>query len=517
MTSFYNLGDAWQSLLSQSADQPAIESATNILTYSQLDRLSNQIADWFEKNKVIKHQVIAIINTKEFYDYAAMLACLKIGVTYVNLDFDSPPTRLRKILQTCNPVMVVGNTLIDELTLEICKELGLRYQNLSKIDFLENSMVVSTSRECIAGSTPAYIMFTSGSTGTPKGVTITHSNLLSFISWSIPYYKVESGDRFAQLSPMYFDNSVFDFYTALFSGACLVPIPKKVMQEPRELILYVEKMRCTIWFSVPSLLVYLLSMRVLHSDSLASMRIITFGGEGFPKNELQKLYEFFGSRVRLINVYGPTEGTCICSAYEISEKDFLEMSSLAPLGRINPNFEYLVVDEELKPVNSGEKGELCLVGPNISLGYYNDPDRTAQQFVQHPIMRSYPLLMYRTGDLVSERDGLLHFAGRVDNQIKHMGYRIELEEIEAALNGLDYVNQSGVVYHRVRQHYGHIVAFVTLAVHEEESQIKKDLANVLPSYMIPNRFEILEQLPKNSNGKVDRKALLSSLSDSRPV
>jgi D-alanine--poly(phosphoribitol) ligase subunit 1 len=123
--------------------------------------------------------------------------------------------------------------------------------------------------------------------------------------------------------------------------------------------------------------------------------------------------------------------------------------------------------------------------------------------------------MYRTGDLVSERDGMLHFSGRVDNQIKHMGYRIELEEIEAALNGLDYINQSGVVYHRVRQHYGHIVAFVTLTTIKEESQIKNDLANFLPNYMIPNRFEILPQLPKNSNGKVDRKALLSLLNATR--
>ena len=145
---------------------------------------------------------------------------------------------------------------------------------------------------------------------------------------------------------------------------------------------------------------------------------------------------------------------------------------------------------------------------NISLGYYNDPESTAQQFVQHPVINSYPLLIYRTRDLVLEKDGLLHFSGRLDNQIKHMGYRIELEEIEAALNGLDYVHQSGVVYHRFRQHYGHIVAFVTLADLKEESQIKRDLAHALPSYMIPNRFEILIQMPKNSNGKVDRKALL---------
>jgi D-alanine--poly(phosphoribitol) ligase subunit 1 len=511
MITFNNLREAWDAILSRAEDHPAMESAEEIWTYSHLDKRSNQIAKWFNNKKISRYQVIAIVSTKNFHDYAVMLACLKLGITYVNLDPDNPPERLKKILETCAPALVLGSTSVAESVLKVFEDLGLLYINYNEKQFSHYSTSTLRLEENVIGNTPAYIMFTSGSTGIPKGVTITHSNLLSFISWSVSYYKAGIGDRFAQLSPMYFDNSVFDFYTAMFSGACLVPIPKSLIQDARELILYVERMRCTIWFSVPSLLVYLLSMRVLLPESLPSIRVITFGGEGFPKTELRKLYRLIGARSRLINVYGPTEGTCICSAYQISEKDFEDMSSLAPLGKINPNFEYLILDEELKSVGPGAKGELCIIGPNISPGYYNDAERTAQQFVQHSTMRSFPMAMYRTGDIVFECNEILHFCGRIDNQIKHMGYRIELEEVEAALHGLLYVNQSGVVYHRIRPQYGHIVAFVSLSTRVDESQIKSDLLNFLPSYMIPNRFEVVDQLPKNSNGKVDRNALLRSL------
>jgi D-alanine--poly(phosphoribitol) ligase subunit 1 len=375
------------------------------------------------------------------------------------------------------------------------------------VDSFNDDINLELSKK-IVGTTPAYIMFTSGSTGTPKGVTISHANILSFLGWSIEKYKVTSEDRFSQVSPMYFDNSVFDFYTALFSGASLVPIKKEITKSPLELVKLIDSMQCTIWFSVPSLLVYLLTMRVLNDKTFQSVRVFTFGGEGFPKGELKKLYSIYGKQADIINVYGPTEGSCICSSYNISKKDFEDMSILAPLGTINPNFEYMIVDENMREVESGKKGELCLVGPNVALGYYNDSNRTAQNFVQNPKIRTHQDIIYKCGDIVYEKDGLLCFSGRVDNQIKHMGYRIELEEIESALNGLKYISQSAVVYERVKSNYGKIIAFVATNEEVSESHIKNELLNFLPEYMMPNIIEIKEELPKNASGKVDKKTLL---------
>jgi len=309
------------------------------------------------------------------------------------------------------------------------------------------------------------------------------------------------------LSPLYFDNSVFDFYTALFSGACLVPISKETSKNPKSLVEAVDQQKCTVWFSVPSLLVYLLKMRVLSKSNMTSIGLIIFGGEGFPKGELKKLYELYADRASLVNVYGPTEGTCICSSYNIVDTDFEDMNKLAPLGVINPNFDYLIMNEHSTEVEAGEKGELCLIGPNVGLGYVNDKERTNNSFFQNPKVLSHREIIYKTGDLVYEKNGLLWFSGRVDNQIKHMGYRIELEEIESALNGLGYISQSAVLYIRVNVNYGKIIAFIATHENVDESTIKADLTDIIPEYMIPSVIEIHEELPKNANGKVDKKQL----------
>jgi D-alanine--poly(phosphoribitol) ligase subunit 1 len=221
---------------------------------------------------------------------------------------------------------------------------------------------------------------------------------------------------------------------------------------------------------------------------------------------LAKLFDLYGRRCRLHNVYGPTECTCICSAYEITAEDLRDGAGLPPLGRIADNFGYLILDGDAAAA-PGEIGELCLLGPQVGLGYYNDPERTQSAFVQNPLAQSLPQRMYRTGDLVRDVNGLLHFIGRKDNQIKHMGYRIELEEIEAAINRLDYVTQAAVIYKRVRDSFGHIVAYVVADSPLDDARLRGDLLSLLPPYMIPNRFVVSSELPKNPNGKIDRARL----------
>jgi len=169
----------------------------------------------------------------------------------------------------------------------------------------------------------------------------------------------------------------------------------------------VDEARCTVWFSVPSLLIYLMTMKALRVDTFRSVRSIVFGGEGYAKSELSKLFNLYGERCALYNVYGPTECTCICSAYRISAHD-LDGAGLPPLGRIADNFSYLVLDGDA-PVAADQTGELCLMGPQVGLGYYNDSERTQLAFVQNPLGQALPQRMYRTGDLVREVDGQLAF------------------------------------------------------------------------------------------------------------
>lgn len=508
-----SIAELWGIQCTKHSHSQALVCLDKEWTYQQLDRYSRTIARALLEAGIKSGDVVAIFNSKQFISYAAMLSCVRLGVIYTNLDSQAPVLRNLRIIKTCEPrLLLADESLQGEL------EESINYQRIKLLQlhpdyFQEFDDNFELGLPVLTWNTPAYIMFTSGSTGFPKGVTITHGGLLSFMSWSIGHFKVTPNDRFAQLSPMYFDNSVFDFYTALFCGACLVPVPRELFKNPLHLLNYVEVMRCTVWFSVPSLWIYILTMRALRKDSLPDLRLTSFGGEGFPKSELKKLYDLFSERVRFTNVYGPTEGTCICSAYDITAADFEDMQTLAPLGIINPNFTYLIVDDQHSPVPTGEKGELLLLGPNLSAGYFNDSDRTKELFIQNPVNSAFSELAYKTGDIVYEKNGLLWFSGRLDNQVKHMGYRIELEEIEAALHSLDHVQQAGVIYQRIREKHGRIVAFVDASEGVDEEQLIKRLRSILPSYMIPESIVFLESLPKNANGKLDRKLMRTMVLD----
>lgn len=505
-----NLGRAFAGIAARHRDMSALRLAGGRdLDYGALEALTHRLARWLLRRNAGPGTLIALQNNKTAEGYAAMLACLTIGAAYVNLDVQNPPERLGRILSVCRPLLVLCDespapSLVEAAKRAAAPVMSLRDQ-AADIDALESTSPANLPT--VTGGDPAYVMFTSGSTGIPKGAAISHGSVLNFISWARSVFAIGPGDVVANANPIFFDNSVFDFYAALFSGACLAPIGTGALADPAATVRRVDAAKCTIWFSVPSLLIYLMTMKVLRADSFRSVRSIVFGGEGYPKSELTKLFDLFGERCGLYNVYGPTECTCICSAYRITAEDLRDAHGLPPLGPIADNFFYQVLDGDAA-VAAGETGELCLMGPQVALGYYNDPERTAAAFVQNPLAHALPQRMYRTGDLVRDLDGVLHFVGRKDNQIKHMGYRIELEEIEAAINRLGYVVQAAVVHKRVRDSFGHIIAYV--ATDDEmiaDTRLRNDLKALLPSYMVPNRFVVSRELPKNANGKVDRARL----------
>lgn len=477
------------------------------ISFENLDKFSNQIVNYLREIKdVSKYDVVAIQNNKTKFGFATMLACLKLGAIYTNFDYTNPTDRICKIFTTANPKLVMADEYNDTIA-SLCGEMTIPYIDKDKVQDdieMQSDKCPIEYLRAIDGNNPAYIMFTSGSTGIPKGVVISHKSIYNFIKWGKCTYDITDDDVMSNVNPIYFDNSVFDFYCSIFNGVTMIAVPKNVVDKPAVMLDLLEQNGCTFWFSVPSMLIYLKNMKLMTKDRLRNIRVFSFGGEAYPKELLRKLYETYCDHAQFYNVYGPTEGTCICSAYLITEDD-IKAEGLAPLGHIAPNFGWYVIDEE---GNKSERGELCISGEQLALGYYNDEERTNKSFVRCPFISTFYEKMYKTGDLVEIRDEKLYFIGRVDNQIKHMGYRIELEEIENALIRIANVKQCAVVHTVSKNQFSRLIAYVaTDNENAEEKAFKIELRKYVPEYMVPNEFVFVKELLKNANGKVDRKAL----------
>ena len=501
----YNLAIRFQRLAAKSPQATALWfHPDETISYGELNRFANRLARLLSNEGVRAGDVVCISGQKTVTTFATVIACLKLGAPYAVLDPDSPSERLRKILSTCDPRLVIGEAkFLDQI-----ESAGFGLMDSTLIDKSSKDLSQEDLSESLAitGTNPAYIMFTSGSTGFPKGAVMTHANVLNLIGWARETFDITPDDILTNVNLLYFDNSVFDFYAALFSGARLVPFSKNETRDPGRLVDKVDAARCTLWFSVPSLLIFLQTMRATDGKHLGTIRRFVFGGEGYPKAKLKLLYEAYRN-ARLFNVYGPTECTCICSAHELVAADFDDLQGLPRLGRIAKNFGFLILDEAGNQVSAGETGELCLLGPNVGKGYYNDPERTAASFVQNPLNPHHEEIIYKTGDLARlDEHSDLYIQGRKDNQIKHMGYRIELEEIEAALNCLAYVSEAAVLHANVNG-LSRIIAVVAAGESLDGERVRTDLKQIIPDYMIPAVFHREDMLPKNSNGKVDRRFL----------
>ena len=363
---FYNLGHYFDETAVTHSDCRALCYPGRTYSYSELSRWVESLSALLLVKGCRRGDVIAIGHDKQPLSYALMLSALRLGITYVNIDVVSPPVRNSHIVKVCRPRLLFydappyGQAMRELAQKNNCEAIFLAQDALPDVSQADRQTQRQFMRE-VDGACIAYLMFTSGSTGIPKGVAVTHQNVLHFIAWGRQYFQISGEDNFANLSPMYFDNSVFDFYVALFSGASLSPIPKELLTSPYELTDHVGKMRCSVWFSVPTLLIYLMTMKAMNAKALATLRLIIFGGEGYPKTELKKLYDLFSQEAALVNVYGPTECTCICSAHRLSEDDFRSMEGLPKLGKLNPNFDYKILGENGEDKDSGE---LCLIGPN---------------------------------------------------------------------------------------------------------------------------------------------------------
>lgn len=506
---FHNVSDIFSQIVETQPDRAAlILSDREVVTFAELDRLSDRVALFLRRQGVRKGDRVCIRLDKLTLTYAIIVACLKIGAPYFVVDPSNPSARAALILDKCMPKLVFSATEKPLDTRDYRVVLVDREHQFAALDGIGDGAL---EREPdIAGADPAYIMFTSGSTGFPKGAVMSHANLMNFIQWARWEFSITPDDVFTNVNPLYFDNSVFDFYASIMNGAALVPFDAATMRDPYQALRRIDELRCTIYFSVPSLLIYFQTLKMITPAAFAHVRTVIFGGEGYPKTKLKELFDCFHARAELVNVYGPTECTCICSAYRVTEDDFENLDGYPPLGGPIPNFSFAILNEQNKAAAADEVGELCLGGPCVGLGYFNDPELTADAFRQNPLNPFYHERTYRTGDLVrlSTDDGKVHFVGRKDSQIKHQGYRIELGEIEHALSRIPGVDEA-VALHTAQDGISLIVAVVAARSGLQADVIRKEVSNIVPAYMVPGRVDVLDRLPKNESGKIDRRLLKS--------
>jgi D-alanine--poly(phosphoribitol) ligase subunit 1 len=487
---YYNLAKLFENIVYNNKKKIALKFENHEYTFEEVWKYSNNYIIYLKKKK-ITNKVIAIFSDKTPSNFFLMIACIRLGVPYANLDSTVPLTRNLKILRKLKKVIV----FIDKKNKNYNHLINTKIVSFNFIKNKKKSILINSNFD---GETTCYIMFTSGSAGEPKGAVISHSNLINFIAWIKKRYGLEKKDNFVNSNPLYFDNSVFDFYGSIFNGCCLTPLNHDQIRNYEKIISYIEKKRCTIWFAIPSMFIFLLKMKVFKKKSLKYVKILSFGGEGFPKKDLIQIFSLYENRIKFINVYGPTECTCICSSYDVKRGDFKNMNQLLPLGKINENFSYSISNTEL-----------ILKGPNVGKGYFNDEKKTSQMFFLESDTNYMNKRCYKTGDIITLKNNILFFKGRIDNQIKHMGYRIELEDIENNVNSIASIDRSIAVYKKTKNISGKILLFVKTNINIET--VDKLIKKRLPRYMLPEKIFKIKNIPLNKNGKIDRKKIYQTL------
>jgi D-alanine--poly(phosphoribitol) ligase subunit 1 len=505
----HNLGLAFQAVSGSAPTALALVCRGETYDFQSLNSLANRFARWLISRGATRGAVVCLELPKIAEAYALALASLKIGAPYAFLDSTAPVDRARRMIERCNPAVVVSvrGDDADRVVLGDAAQCEALHRELAAFD---HQNLAQTGQ--ITGADPAYVMFTSGSTGEPKGAVLPHEGVLNLVEWAGQDLGIGRGDRLTNVNPLYFDNSVFDLYCGFLNGAAVVALDAFAGRPPGELVDTISEHGCTFFFAVPTLFMHLDAMRLLTPDRLPSVKRFMFAGEGFPVARLRRFYEAFAGKASLINSYGPTETSCLCSRFDVTAAALETTEGLLPLGRLNPNFSHRILDDELRPVAAGETGELWLGGPCVALGYLNNPEESNRRFQQDPLISGYRAVLYRSGDLVQEdaQTGILKFRGRADNQIKLRGYRIELEEIDHALVSIPGVTAALAALIPGSGEFASIAAAYSGAK-LLEAELLAYCRSRLPGYMIPGRFLWVDALPTNPNGKADRRAVAKLL------
>lgn len=505
--------------------RPAISVGSDV-SYEELGERAKRIAATIQQQQATTDvPLTAVFAYRSEAAYAGVIGALMAGHGYVPLNrtFPVQRTRLMLLRSQCRSMVVdqASTPQLRDVLAGIDQPLLLLFPDRADVSELAHSFPM---HHCLgandlaasakwrpkeaAKDAIAYLLFTSGSTGEPKGVVVSQANVLHYVSYVSKRYQFTSEDRVSQTFDLTFDLSAHDLFVAWQNGACVCCPNQKQLIKPGA---FINETRLTVWFSVPSMAVFMRRFGVLKPGMYPSLRLSLFCGEALPV-EVVRDWRVAAPDSIIENIYGPTELTIACTAYrwdDTSSPAECEQG-IVPIGEPFQGMKALIVDEEFRPVKDGDPGELIMTGPQLTLGYWRDEEKTKKAFVRIPGQES---TFYRTGDRVRRRGPRqpLLYLGRLDSQIKVLGHRVELGEVEAAIrkaSGIDGVVALG--WPLSDSGADGIEAFIQTETLDAAALLAK-LKSALPFYMVPRNVRLLGHFPLNANGKFDRGALQKKL------
>lgn len=484
-------------------DKPAFCEESGFASYSELQDDSKRVGSCLAE-LVSARSPVAILLDKSVLNIKAMLGVMYAGCFYVEIDTKMPISRIQKIFHILQPAVLVSDEAHYKLTEDLASTAHIKIVEISRAITHEiNDRSLSNIRKNHIDEDLAYVLYTSGSTGVPKGVAVSHRALSAYIEWVTKEFHFDCKTVFGSQTPLYFSMSVTDVYGTIASGGTYWIIDPHMFMFPLRLIEWMNKKKINTIYWVPSAYSIVLKMHTFTSVKPQTLRLAMFAGEPMPPSVLQYWKNACGNETLFANLFGPTETTDICSFYKIP-MDWQDEGRPVPIGEHCANLHLLLIKEDGSEADFDEEGELYVRGSFLASGYYGDAEKTNLFFVQNPLQDKLPERVYRTGDLaVRDKKGILHYKGRKDNQIKHLGYRIDLGEIEAAAAS---VFQEGICSALYDKETDQIKLFYTSGTLDAET-VKLKLKENLPAYMMPSKYFHVLEMPLNRNGKIDRKKL----------
>ncbi|MBC2578804.1 non-ribosomal peptide synthetase [Clostridium sp. DJ247] len=497
------------------------------ITYRELDNLSNKVANYLRAQGVKKGSLVGIMTLPGSLMLIGMLGILKSGAAYVPVDATYPMDRIRYIINHAKiQILLTENSLKDQLA-----NLLEDDENIQGVIFLDYGQPIQGAVSFVQvekstwneypSDAPQYvnsaddlmlIIYTSGSTGNPKGVMLTHEGYMNRLEWHQKMFNLKVGERVAQKTSCCFDISIWELFWPLMYGGTVCPVRKEIVRNPWRLAEWIIENRINIMHFVPSLFGEFVHTIEEDNYEFKDLRWLIYSGEALPMSFIQKWIDRYGMSTGLANLYGPTEASIDVTYHIIEKRPGSDGELSIPIGKPVDNVYILNLDENMKELPVGEIGELWIGGIQVAKGYLNNLEKTAEAFKPNPFKEIPGEYLYKTGDLTSKNPGgSYEYHGRIDNQIKIRGFRVELGEIEAALDSHPNVKEAAVIAidHGLSQK--RLVACLS-GIPVDDKEIKGKISSKLPEYMIPHSIQWLESLPKTPNGKVDRKALVNIVS-----
>ncbi len=484
-------------------DKVAVREGEETVTYTQLVQRSQKVGSVLAGKNAVKTPV-GVFMEKGIAALCAFFGAAYAGNCYCMFNVELPEHRLQQIQTVLSPkYMITTRDLLPKAEQIFHDTCILVIEDMLETPVDETAL--QQVRKTVIDTDPLYINFTSGSTGVPKGIAVSHRSVLDFISCFTKTFGITEKDIIANQAPFDFDVSVKDIYSSMAVGAELVIVPRALFSAPVPLLDYLCEHQITTMIWAVSALCLISTFHGLDYKTPCTVNKILFSGEVMPCKHLREWQKHLPEAM-YVNLYGPTEITCNCT-YHILQKG-RDYADGIPIGKPFPNEDVFLLDEQRHLVKeSGKTGMITVRGTALALGYYGCPEKTAESFIQNPLQSYYPETVYLTGDLGYWNDeGELVYCGRSDHQIKYMGHRVELEEVERAMTAVEGVERCICVFDEKRQRLkGYYVGTI------DKNVLHKTLRETLPFFMIPNFLQPIQSVVLSKNGKIDRKKTIEQI------